>query len=576
MKHIFILLIVCAKLCAQTSTTTKYLDKNKVKARIDRTNDKFWNISGNGQASYEVPKGQGRHAMFANSIWIGGLDHGGQLHMAANTYKQAGTDFWQGPLDTVNIGTFSSTNTATYNRLWKVDCNDINNFATAFNNGSVAAGTYTIPNDILNYPAKGSANFQKNLSPFKDANSNSVYNPQLEGDYPLIKGHQQILSIYNDNYGVHGETGAAKMGIEIHERAYSYSEPSIHDSMQAINYTTFYHYTIYNRSSTHYHNVYIGDWSDVDLGYYLDDYIGSDSLNNFAYCYNAGTNDPSGMGVNGYGNKPPVSSHAILPTNCSSDGIDNDHDGTIDEVGEQFLMDRVTYYNNNYGSFLPQTTNPSIAIHYYNYLSGFWKDGSPFTYGGDGYGGTTASPRVYPGDPQNNTGWTESSAGNTAGDRRILLSSGPFNFPANSKIEWSYAIVFSQDTSGTANTISQFSNRVQRDVRNIKYYETLHQDPQCAPTVSFVSTVGIEQNENVSLTALIYPNPAKDKLTIDLTEQVKTARVRLIDIAGRTVQEGEIREGYRTQLELSGLENGIYFVEVRVDEKILREKIIKN
>ena len=174
------------------------------------------------------------------------------------------------------------------------------------------------------------------------------------------------------------------------------------------------------------------------------------------------------------------------------------------------------------------------------------------------------------------TGWTESSAGNTAGDRRILLSSGPFNFPANSKIEWSYAIVFSQDTSGTANTISQFSNRVQRDVRNIKYYETLHQDPQCAPTVSFVSTVGIEQNENVSLTALIYPNPAKDKLTIDLTEQVKTARVRLIDIAGRTVQEGEIREGYRTQLELSGLENGIYFVEVRVDEKILREKIIKN
>ena len=96
MKHIFILLIVCAKLCAQTSTTTKYLDKNKVKARIDRTNDKFWNISGNGQASYEVPKGQGRHAMFANSIWIGGLDHGGQLRLRVlDRLRQFGSRFFR-------------------------------------------------------------------------------------------------------------------------------------------------------------------------------------------------------------------------------------------------------------------------------------------------------------------------------------------------------------------------------------------------------------------------------------------------------------------------------------------------
>lgn len=103
----------------------------------------------------------------------------------------------------------------------------------------------------------------------------------------------------------------------------------------------------------------------------------------------------------------------------------------------------------------------------------------------------------------------------------------------------------------------------------------MHQDPQCAPTVSYVSTVGIEQNESVSLTALIYPNPAKEKLTVDLTEQVKIATVRLIDIAGRIIQEREIREGYRTQMELSGLENGIYFVEVKSDKKILREKLLK-
>ncbi len=576
MKNIFILLFISGILCAQTSTTTKYLDKNKVKARIDRTNDKFWNTGGNGMPSYEVPVGQGRHAMFANSIWIGGLDAGGQLHLAANTYKQNGTDFWQGPLDTSNISVYNSTNSGPYNRIWKVDCNDIAGFVTAYNNGSVTAGTYTVPPDILTYPAKGTANFQRNLSPFMDANSNGQYDPQHEGDYPLIKGHQQVLSIYNDNYGIHTESGAPSMGLEIHERAYAYSDPNIIDSMQAINYTTFYLYTIYNRSATSYHDVYISDWSDVDLGYYLDDYIGSDTVNNFAYCYNSGTNDPSVMGVLGYGNKPPVSSHAILPTNCSSDGIDNNHNGQIDEAGEQFVMNKVTYYNNNHGGVLPQTINPSIAIHYYNYMTGYWRDGSPFTYGGNAYGGTVASQRVYPGDPQNNTGWTESTAGNAAGDRRILMSSGPFNLPAGSKIEWGYAIVFSQDTALSVNTITQFERRVQRDVKNVKYYEANHQAAQCAPTVTFVNTVGIAENQKTKLNGLVYPNPAKNFVNIDLTENVTEAAVSVFDMTGRKIAEGEIKNGYRTQLDITAFEKGIYLLEVKTDTKVLREKIIKN
>ena len=576
MKTICILLLISAEVLAQTSTTVKTLNKNKVKATINTTNDKFWNINSNGAQAYEVPAGSGKHVMFANSIWIGGLDHGNQLHIAANTYKQNGTDFWQGPLDTASIGTFNSVNTLPYQRLWKIDCNDITNFVTAYNNGSVAAGTYTIPPDILNYPAKGTANFQKYLSAFNDVNGNSLYNPTYEGDYPIIKGHQQILSIYNDNGAAHGETGGEKMGIEIHERAYAYSEPAIHDSMQAINYTTFYHYTIYNRSAVHYHDVFICDWSDVDLGYFLDDYVGSDTTNNFAYCYNGDNTDETALGVNGYGNKPPVISHAILPLNNSTDGIDNDHDGQIDEPGEHFLMDRVTYYNNNLNAFPPQTTNPGNSTNYYNYMAGYWKDASAFTFGGNGYGGSTPATKVYPGDPQNNTGWTEASAGNTPGDRRILISSGPFNFPPNSKIEWGYALVFSQDTSSNVNTITQFNTRVQRDVKNIKYYEAQHQAPQCAPTVTFVVSTGLQETEEAKLQAFIYPNPSRDWLTIDLNENINSASVRLLDVAGRIIQETKIRNGYRVVLDVSALENGIYFLEISTDKKILREKIIKN
>lgn len=556
------------------SQTGKNLDKNYVKAAIYTTNDRFWRIYTTYQHAYEAPVGSGRHAMSANSVWIGGLDNSGGLHIAANTFKQSGTDFWPGPLDTSNIGFFNSTNSIPYNKLWKVDCKDISNFVTAFNDGSVANGSYIIPSDILTYPAKGTANFQKNLCPFVDVNNNGLYNPQTEGDYPLIKGNQQILSIYNDQNGTHTETNGANMGLEIHERSYAYFDSTLVDSMQAVNYTTFYHYTIYNRSSINYMNTYITDWADIDIGYYANDYIGTDSANAFAYCYNATPTDPTGGGVPGYGSRLPVLSHAILKTNCGNDNIDNNNNGVIDETGEQFVLNKTTYYNNNINTFPPQTTNPSLAIHYYNYMSGFWKDSSPFSYGGSAYGGSVISNYVFTGNPTTPAGWSEITAAGTPGDRRLLLSSGPFNFPAGAKIEWGYAIVFSQDTALVSNAINQFDTRVRRDVRNAKYYDETHSAMQCATAPPV--TTGINKNALSTPVAFVYPNPSSGNISVDLSENVKTAMVRVVDVVGNVTLQKEMKDTYRTQLDLSGFGKGIYFVEISTDKGTLTKKIIKN
>jgi hypothetical protein len=115
MKKILLLILICNSLVVLpqvTSTTlnTQYLDKNRVKALITTTNDKFWNVKGTGATSYEVPKGGSFHAQFANSIWIGGLDNNNMLHLCANTYKQNGTDYWSGPLDTVKYKYIRSCN----------------------------------------------------------------------------------------------------------------------------------------------------------------------------------------------------------------------------------------------------------------------------------------------------------------------------------------------------------------------------------------------------------------------------------------------------------------------------------
>jgi hypothetical protein len=574
MKTTFIFSVLCANTLAQLAPNTvqKHLDKNYVRAGINTVNDKFWNIYGNQSPSYEVPKGKGTHAMFCNGLWIGGLDANGQLHIAANTYNTQGIDYRPGPLDTLGNAGFSPGNSAPYNKLWKVDCNDITAFVNAFNNGSVTANTYTVPPDILTYPAIGTANFQRKLEPFMDVNNDGQYNPQTDGDYPLIKGHQQILSIFNDRDGNHTETNAPPLGIEVHERSYAYFDPLLPDSMKAVNYTTYYHYTIYNRSSFTYNNVYITDWADADLGGYSDDFVGTDSLNGFAYCYNGDANDQNTPWLLGYGTRPPVISHALIKTNCSSDGIDNNNNGVIDEAGEQFRMNFTAYYNNASVPAAPQTLNPTTAIHYYNYMQSRWLDNSQLTYGGTGFGGSAPTSMMYTGDPSANLGWTEALAGNTPGDRRMLISSGPFSMLPQSKLEWGYAVVFSQDTTPGVNTISQFHSRVQRDVRNARYYDETHQLPECAPAIA----IGIKQQEEKWLSVSIYPNPVADALTIDLSENVKEAAVEVMDLSGRILMTSKINAGYRGQLDVGHLDKGIYLVKISSGNKTALEKIIRN
>ncbi len=89
------------------------LDGNQVRAQLYNSADRFWDLVGN--PAYEVPAGSGKHVGFTNALWMGGLDQSGQLHISAQTYRQAGIDYGSGPYRTggnYDCGTsFSSTTT---------------------------------------------------------------------------------------------------------------------------------------------------------------------------------------------------------------------------------------------------------------------------------------------------------------------------------------------------------------------------------------------------------------------------------------------------------------------------------
>ena len=85
--------------CSPSSSQTD-LDINNVRTTIMGGGDMWWNLD---DARYEIPKDGNRHSMFAGALWIGGVDAGGQLKVAAMTYRQGGNDFWPGPLTATAI-----------------------------------------------------------------------------------------------------------------------------------------------------------------------------------------------------------------------------------------------------------------------------------------------------------------------------------------------------------------------------------------------------------------------------------------------------------------------------------------
>ena len=377
----------------------------------------MWDLS---NAKFEVPKGSGKHSIFNHEYWIGGVDDGGQLRVAAQTYRQQGNDFWAGPVsDSIY---HNDANMGQWDRVWKINKTEIDDYITNFINQNP---NYTIPDIILNWPAHGDVSMGQSpyLAPFIDSDSNGIYDP-YQGDYPDIKGDQAIYIIRNDVGDIHTHFDGEKMGIEQHIMFYGYRC----DNYPELNNTLFVSMKIYNRGIHNLHDVYVGTFTDVDLGYYADDYVGCNVPLNLGYGYNGDNEDE---GSYGYGFNPPAQGIVYLNNE----------------------MSKFVYYNSS-----PSISgNPQNSQDVYYRLQGKWMNGQSMMYGGDsegnGNGATNDScSYFFPGttDPAfPGQDWSETTAGNLPHDRRFMQSHGPFDLDTNQSFTLDYAFVFAWDSTNT-------------------------------------------------------------------------------------------------------------------------------
>ena len=135
------------------------LDLNNVRTMIHSGGDMWWDLQ--SVARYEVPKGGGVHALYAGSLWMGGVDVNNQLKVAAVRFRQVGYDFWPGPLNTTTAEIDPST-CSEFDKFFPITRTEVDQFVGWYlcsNDPECDEATdfagYTIPASIINWPAHG-------------------------------------------------------------------------------------------------------------------------------------------------------------------------------------------------------------------------------------------------------------------------------------------------------------------------------------------------------------------------------------------------------------------------------------
>ncbi|MEX2483509.1 MAG: T9SS type A sorting domain-containing protein, partial [Brumimicrobium sp.] len=461
-------------------------------------------------------------------------------------------------------------------------------------------------NTINNWPAHGDPSKGQDfyLAPFYDypsegGSGDGIYDP-AQGDTPwfddilgrddvecgldrrvTLFGDETNWWVFNDKGNVHTETGADPIGMEIRAQAFAFA------TNDEVNRMTFYNYEMINRSTQTLFDTYFTQYADPDIGFSEDDYVGCDVSRGLGYAYNGTNNDPGGNGAPGYGDNPPavgidffegpyqdadnvdnVGPHLEEQTDGSfeyyqpsvnealaDDGIVYEgigigySDGIIDN--ERFGMRRFNYFNRSDIGPAP-THDPESPGHYYNYMTGFWRNNSPIVYGGTGFtGGTNVEASyTYPGDsdPLNwgtrgqDMGWDWSEtdvdgAGNSNDefDRRMLQSAGPFTLTPGAINNLTVGVVYGRayegDPYASVEVVKQNDTKAQALFDNC--FEIL--DPPTAPVLEIIEL----ENELV----LLLDNPFGNNVDEEYAEE---DNINIVDpLDGSEIDKVYTFEGYQ-------------------------------
>ena len=395
----------------------------------------------------------------------------------------------------------------------------------------------------------------------KDSNSvqrtSGPYDPRY--DIPGEPGADQTLWYVANDCSPARTTplaGSPVNGIEMQRTIWGYR------SGGAIGQSIFMRTRIVNRSGAAIDTMYIGQWSDPDLGDFADDYVGCDSARGLGFVYNGKTVDAV------YGLAAPAVGYLLLQGPIVPGGpADTAAFLGVKKPGYTNLRVSTFSFFVNGGMEGDPITGAGGDVQWYRLMRGFMPGtGTPFI------NPTTGLPTKFclNGDPLNQSGWCDGTWGLVPGDRRIFLATGPFRMAAGDTQEIVVALIvgLGADRLASVSFLRFYADEVQSAYNEITGVGPL---------------LGIPAGESgVPVTNVLmqnYPNPFNPSTTIRYTlARQAPVRLALFNTLGQQVAllaSGIESAGvHEVRLDGSGLASGMYVYRLQAGDYTSARKLL--
>ena len=562
----FIFTIPFFTLLAQDCETPKalvILKGNNIAAPISNSGDLFRNAGRFGQFIVPAEDPDRKATIRATGLWLGGFDPAGNLKVAAQIDGRdtGNKDYIPGPLQPFQGVPYNGL-CEEFDQIWTITQQDIVNHLADFSDN----GMIDSPNPrIYAWPGTKNPHFESTngfkwpesstaAAPFKDVNFDNIYNPD-DGDYPhyasiaeWVLPNMMTWTVFNDAT-FHTHSGGNPIRADIELLSWNFKC----DDNEILNNTLFTAHKITNQAVESIDSFYIGLWVDFDLGCNTDDYIGSTPDHNAFFAYNADSEDGDGSGTssgcffgfNTYKDNPPVQSVKFL----------------------NHPLSKFTYYNDPSTTNYPGIVGPGIiALEYYSYLSGSWRDRTYFTTGGTGYDLT--NPQVtdyaFPDDPNDPNGWSMINEALPFGDRKAIGSylAGRLEPGHTTTLETAFTFHQKDNLDHLSNVTQMYKDLEALQQMHNSYYSGFCQN-------NVVSAKEIIPDAAFSLS----PNPTTGLINLQLHD-LELDRLKVFDLQGRMLMEWSDLSG-SMDIDLSGLSAGMYLVRLESAGSVATRKVVR-
>ena len=156
----------------------------------------------------------------------------------------------------------------------------------------------------------------------------------------------------------------------------------------------------------------------------------------------------------------------------------------------------------------------------------------------------------------------------TAGSETITAQG--FKYKATTATEWTTVAATGTTLTATVNNLTA------ETAYEYKAFATTASETVEGEVMNFTTLAasGLADIEN-GISAIVYPNPAKDKAMLRLSGLTTTAKVIISDLQGRIILTDDIQAGVETyELNTSNYASGVYYIRIVSGNKVNTQKLI--